>query len=889
MELADPHASYAVLIGTSTYAGTGLGDIPPVANNLVQLGRLLEDPGIWGLPPGHCVRLPEPSSAGQVLDAVREAAQRATDTLLVYYAGHGLSDPDSDELLLTLPSSDPERSYSSLRYEELRREIRQASGKLNKVVILDCCYSGLAMAGAMGGSTTESVALAEQTRIAGSYLLTASAATREALWLDDEPYTAFTGELIHLLEHGLPGGGQVIEVGRVYDHMLAELRAKGRPIPQQRVSNTSRIAFARNRYGIGPAARPEPRPAHPVPDDLRPVLRARPSEIAEYAARLRDTDPASAERLLTLAAVLRPAQEVAALVWVLRAGARDEEAQGVLAAAAAERDPYDLAACVVALHTADHGHDPERLALLAAERAAEDVAGTVKALRAAGQAREAELLLTTAIGRLRSTETILGLAGAFWSAELDAEAERVLHAAATSSEEEATRLAGALLTIGRQAEALELYLRTPSVVVWRPAELVRVLKLLGERIRPEDARRLLRLAVGESATAEGIARLCDGLWAAGMRERALEVLGQAATWLSVEAVVVLADVLRGDGHEEAMLYLLQEAAEAHPVAQTVALVEALRAMGRPLDAIRLLSDAARRPGAQIAELLILLEELGSPRDRSRVLEALPESPVSQHGHTASWDYDARRVELIRALHAAGRDHREVSGRLAALPNGPLAEVLRQLRAAGAHDVAHVVLGQLAAADPLAAVRRLSYLQASSRLDTAVLSGLLRSADSPVRNAVGELSSDAVLGIVRGHALPEAAVSAMTAAGLGRQVEEALGKFTRAAPVAEVIQLLRRLRDDSLTGEAHTVVRGAGWMFPELYRDFAVALWKAGLSEYAVYALEANAARLGRSLCEELAGILHVPVPAAAGSPTSAPPTSAPETVRSRPWHRFGRG
>ncbi|MFZ3474730.1 caspase, EACC1-associated type [Streptomyces sp. 4.24] len=891
MELADPQASYAVLIGTSVYTGTGLKDIPPVANNLEELGRLLEDPGIWGLPPGHCVRLPEPSSAAQVLDAVREAAEQAADTLLVYYAGHGLSDPDSDELLLTLPSSDPERSYSSLRFEELRREIRHASGKLNKVVILDCCYSGLAMAGAMGGSATESVALAEQTRIAGSYLLTASAATREALWLDDEPYTAFTGELIHLLEHGLPGGGQVIEVGQVYDHVLAELRAKGRPIPQQRVSNTSRIAFARNRYGIGPAPGPAPRPApaHPVPDDLRPVLRAQPRAIAEYAARLRDTDPAAADRLLTLAAVLRPAQEVAALVWELRAGARDEEAQGVLAAAAAEREPYDLAACVVALHAADHGDDPERLALLAAERAAEDVAGTVKALRTAGQAREAELLLTTAIGRLRTTESILGLAGAFWSAELDAEAERVLHAAATSSEEEATRLAGALLTIGRQDEALDLYLRTPSAVVRHPAELVRVLKLLEERLRPQDARRLLHVAVEESATVKGIVRLCDALWAAGMREWALEVLRRAATVLRVEAVIALAEVLRGDGQDEAMLQMLRELAGSHPVAQTVALVVALRTMGRPLDAVRLLTDAARRPGDQIAELLILLEDQGHRRDWNRVLEALPEGRSVRQGDPPAREIDVRIIELIRVLHAAGRDHRDVTGTLASLPEAPFAEALGKLRDAGADDVAHHVLCRLARSDPQAAVRRLPYLGVNAQLDAAVLRGLLRAADSPVRDSVTEVSSTDVYGLLRNRRAPGATVSVLTAAGLGRQIEEALEGYSRFASIETVIQLLGALRGHSLTREAHTVVRGAGWMFPELYLDFVMAMRDAGLTEYAVYGLEWNAARLGRLLCERLALALGVPVPAAAGPPRREPAPPPSVTPRSRPWHRFGRG
>lgn len=316
---------------------------------------------------------------------------------------------------------------------------------------------------------------------------------------------------------------------------------------------------------------------------------------------------------------------------------------------------------------------------------------------------------------------------------------------------------------------------------------------------------------------------------------------------------------------------------------------ALRAMGRPLDAIRLLTDAASRPGEQIAELLILLEDLGSRRDWTRVLEALPKNPLAGPGAPVALDFDARLIELVRVLHAAGRDHQDVSATLASLPDGLFAGELVKLRAAGADDVAHHVIGHLVRTDPEAAVRRLVHLKTASRIDAAVLRGMLRAADSPVRDSVEELRPAAVLALVRGSALPGAVVSSLTAAGLGRQVEEALAQFTMDTRLGQVIQLLGELHGRSMTEEAHSVVRGAGWMFPELYRDFVIKLWESGLPDYAVYALEWNAARLGRLLCEQLAGILRVPVPAAAGPPILEPPPPPSVTPRSRPWHRFGRG
>ncbi|MGW5676559.1 hypothetical protein ACWEV4_16025 [Streptomyces sp. NPDC003860] len=59
-----------------------------------------------------------------------------------YYAGHGLRGPDVDGLLLALASTDPERPYTSVDFDAVRREVLEAGRRVNKVVILDCCYGG---------------------------------------------------------------------------------------------------------------------------------------------------------------------------------------------------------------------------------------------------------------------------------------------------------------------------------------------------------------------------------------------------------------------------------------------------------------------------------------------------------------------------------------------------------------------------------------------------------------------------------------------------------------------------------------------------------------------------------------------------------------------------
>ncbi|MFF2145374.1 caspase family protein [Kitasatospora sp. NPDC058190] len=241
--LADPGRSAAVLVGVHDYVH--LDGLPAVEQNLEGLRRALTDPEVWGLPAEACAVIAQPASVREVLDTVREKARQATDTLLVYYAGHGVTDDYSEELYLALPDTDREREYTALRFESLRRALLDSQSRAQRtVVVLDCCYSGRALVGSMGAGKS----LADRTAVNGTVVLTASAATRPALSPPGEPYTAFTGELVDLLERGIPGGPELLDMDTLYRRLYARLAAKSRPLPQQRNRNTGGlIAIARNR------------------------------------------------------------------------------------------------------------------------------------------------------------------------------------------------------------------------------------------------------------------------------------------------------------------------------------------------------------------------------------------------------------------------------------------------------------------------------------------------------------------------------------------------------------------------------------------------------------------------------------------------------------------
>ena len=238
--LPDPGRSRAVLIGASTYRH--LEDLPAVRNNLSGFRDVLVAPALGGLPADHCTVVAEPARPVDVYRTLRQQAAAAEDTLLVYFTGHGKTG-SRNELWLCLPGTDPdELPYSAWPYDELRRVVAD-SRAAKKVVILDCCFSGRALADQAGDEET----ILGQVGIEGTYLLTATAANRVALAPPGERYTAFTGILLGLLTKGIPGGPELLTFGQIYPRLQYTLTSRQLPRPRQQGSDTiAHLALTRN-------------------------------------------------------------------------------------------------------------------------------------------------------------------------------------------------------------------------------------------------------------------------------------------------------------------------------------------------------------------------------------------------------------------------------------------------------------------------------------------------------------------------------------------------------------------------------------------------------------------------------------------------------------------
>ncbi|KAB8169881.1 hypothetical protein FH609_006325 [Streptomyces sp. 3MP-14] len=242
--LPDPAGTRAVLIGVSDYRE--LPPLPGVATNLAALRDLFTAPDLLGLREEHCVVLGGRVTPDAMDRAVSAAAREASDTLLLYFAGHGLLDAYDGALHLSWWGTDPERVHATtLPYAWVRRAL--PSGPQRRVVVLDCCFSGRAL-NSMAGEGIGAVTAAE-----GTAVLAAAHENRVAAAPPDEPHTAFTGEIVALLSGGIPGGPELLSVEDVFHHAARALRAKGRPEPQGAFRNTARrLALGRNRAWAAP-------------------------------------------------------------------------------------------------------------------------------------------------------------------------------------------------------------------------------------------------------------------------------------------------------------------------------------------------------------------------------------------------------------------------------------------------------------------------------------------------------------------------------------------------------------------------------------------------------------------------------------------------------------
>lgn len=199
----DPSASAAFLVGFSDYSGGDFRPLPAVEENLSALYGILRDKQLCGFT--HVFRPRVQPSDRKTLDDFLKRSDKVKDVLFVYISGHGFLDKDGVYYIATRDTQADRADITGIPFDIVRRRIRESPAK-RKILILDACFSGQALDGAMAPSTYDAFARSKVRATLdpfGAFWVTSSPSHRESYSFPGEKFTAFTGALIGVLEDGV--------------------------------------------------------------------------------------------------------------------------------------------------------------------------------------------------------------------------------------------------------------------------------------------------------------------------------------------------------------------------------------------------------------------------------------------------------------------------------------------------------------------------------------------------------------------------------------------------------------------------------------------------------------------------------------------------------------
>ncbi|MGD0699011.1 MAG: tetratricopeptide repeat protein [Trebonia sp.] len=246
--LRDYSRSRAVVMGTWDY--DHLPPVPPAENSLRRMISLLTGP-LCGWPRERITTLANLSGPGDIPDQLITAFESTTDVALFYYVGHGQIDRQ-DELCLGLAASSSEpnhRTTTSLPFQAVRSALLDCPAA-TKIVVLDCCFAGLANqpANTLAAFADDVIDKAGGT---GAYTMAATSAYATA-WYEgaesaEEPQTFFTKYFVDLVQAGMPGKPAALRIHQLFLGLRDNLARDQRPVPQERSIDAAReFVFAHN-------------------------------------------------------------------------------------------------------------------------------------------------------------------------------------------------------------------------------------------------------------------------------------------------------------------------------------------------------------------------------------------------------------------------------------------------------------------------------------------------------------------------------------------------------------------------------------------------------------------------------------------------------------------
>ncbi|AOR29734.1 hypothetical protein BFF78_00270 [Streptomyces fodineus] len=256
--------SRAILLGTSEYTAgfDGRRPMPAALHSLTEMRKVLTGPCEWPKP--RVKELPNQHDSGKLLRTITGLIGDVEDVLLFYYVGHGLPLPENGRydlgLALTDTDDDPaHRALTSLRLRDLREVLAQNSSARIKILVLDCCSSGIATK--YGGPSNNLTAFADRAtpvRGAGTYVWAACGHSQETYYEDGEGgLTYFTKSLSEAVREAHDEHTPGATVAHLHDEVRQRLRSipdvTVAPLPDLHYSGRpDQFLFVRGRAPLPP-------------------------------------------------------------------------------------------------------------------------------------------------------------------------------------------------------------------------------------------------------------------------------------------------------------------------------------------------------------------------------------------------------------------------------------------------------------------------------------------------------------------------------------------------------------------------------------------------------------------------------------------------------------
>ena len=133
-----------LLLGVGEFLDKKIRPIPNITSNLTQLKDLFENESIYKNLNSANIFSVLNGTQKEISRAIINITKNTTkkDTLIIYYAGHGIISKDDFELYL--PAKDTFEEYienEGISIKKFKNYIRRSLAS-RKVIIMDCCFSG---------------------------------------------------------------------------------------------------------------------------------------------------------------------------------------------------------------------------------------------------------------------------------------------------------------------------------------------------------------------------------------------------------------------------------------------------------------------------------------------------------------------------------------------------------------------------------------------------------------------------------------------------------------------------------------------------------------------------------------------------------------------------